>query len=363
MNMDLAGSSPFTYLASIETFTFNASVVERRTDHYTYFLVIDSVLGLTTVLANSVFLAALIKQDETRGGCVVNALIINLASSDLFHGAVSIPLAIIPHYGNPALKQNDAVCFLSILTFQYSVIVSVLTMFTIAIERYVVIVHPLGRPAVCCMRAKTKLCLIALLWLYPLLLLILLVTTHSPEPWTFCEASQVLSSYHDAVLAAQLVAILCIATTLYIRIVCTVRRSSRTLATLSRTPSTIRQRSEVNTVSPHEIELLKTVALLMVIFYLCFLPTALKIVLFVAYGSPMPEPYWLDVMEDVNLTFLCLSACLDPIIYGWRNSGVRMTIRKMLSGLKPQRSQKETGAMGNESQTWCATKRSESTGV
>ncbi len=81
--------------------------------------------------------------------------------------------------------------------------------------------------------------------------------------------------------------------------------------------------------SKYDIDVAKTLLLLMAIFYICFLPIGVKVLVRLFCGMPAPQPVWMLNFEQFGILFAMLSPCLDPFVYGWRNKQLRATIADM----------------------------------
>ena len=243
-------------------------------------------------------------------------LVLNLVITDLFNGAVAIPWFIIPHYWLVESTENRYVCILSYMVPQYSLGASLFTTAAIAIERYVAIAHPFAEAPRGCRGKGRMVAILMFIWVYPanLFSVLALPWTHG-KTWVECEMSVVLSPYHHAVMGGHIFIVLILASTLYAKIIQKVRRSKRSVQSFA-TPETVGNESSRCggssggvggnggcTVSDHDVRVLKTLALLMAIFYICFLPVVIKIAIHVAVGLPTPEPLWLNLGEQVTSDF------------------------------------------------------------
>ena len=242
-------------------------------------------------------------------------LVLNLVITDLFNGAVAIPWFIIPHYWLVESTENRYVCILSYMVPQYSLGASLFTTAAIAIERYVAIAHPFAEAPRGCRGKGRTVAILMFIWIYPAILFsaVALPWTHG-KTWTECEMSVVLSPYHNAVMGGHLFIVLILASTLYAIIIRKVRRSKSSVQRFTTPERHLAAPAGSNsnrgggggsggnrggTVSDHDVRVVKTLALLMAIFYICFLPVVIKIGIHVAVGMPTPEPLWLNVGDQV----------------------------------------------------------------
>ncbi len=338
----------------------------RNLDYaFKYILAIDVIIALVICTSNSIVLAAFIKCPSLRQRhTMMSDLVINLAVSDLFHGAISIPWLMVPHYAIPQAKDNRVICVLSYMFFQYSTAVSLLIQLAIAIERYVAIVHPFWDVPKFLKCVLKKGVVFAIIWVYPAIGIGIMTAVNTVgKEWSWCEASVVLSTYHNAVIGAHLAIILVLASVLYAKIIRTVHRSGETVRRYSEgskpsshsLPSHYKRHQNASkksnptgqgesrfarlkkqmskrmiSISANDIQVIKTLGLLLVIFYVLFLPAIIKIVIHIAIGLPSPEPLWLNVFDQVILISMMLSSAIDPILYGWRNKPLRQVIQEML---------------------------------
>ncbi len=257
-------------------------------------------------------------------------LVLNLVITDLFNGAVGIPWFIIPHYWLVESKQNRHVCILSYMVPQYSVGVSLLTTTVIAIERYVAIAHPFAEAPRGCRGKGRTVAILMFIWIYPALLFsaVAFPWTHGKN-WPECEMSVVLSPYHYGVMGGHIFIALVLASTLYAKIMRKVHRSKSSVQSFTAPERNLGEMvgNESNlgggssggrnggvTVSDHDVQVVKTLALLMAIFYICFLPLVIKVVIYVAVGLPTPEPLWLNLADQVMSDFCCFIRQLNALI-------------------------------------------------
>lgn len=314
---------------------------ESTSDHVQslVFLSCNSAIAIVTCFGNVVLLVAFsLNKELIKRNLRVNALIINLAVSDLFNGAVAVPLYIFPRYVLSSALDDPVVCVLSFVAHHYSIGVTMMTSFMIAADRYAAIVHPFWTAPRCCDVIQRWPFLVAVSWLYPGALLAAL-TLHGTwgRHWHTCDQSLVFSHLHYPVLGVHLVVNVALSSFFYARIMVKVRQSRRVVRKMSRvseppamTPSNENKKS-TKTTSTYDVSVVKTLLLLMIIFYVCFLPIGLKIFVRLAVGMPAPQPAWLLTFEQFGITFAMLSPCLDPIVYGWRNTRLRCTIVGMFT--------------------------------
>ncbi len=272
----------------------------------------------------------------------MNALIINLAVSDFLNGLLAGPLYSVPHYMLPSALSDPVVCVLTFVARQYSFAVTMLTTFAIATERYVAVLHPFWEAPKCCAVFGTIPFLVATTWLCPAFLIAGL-TTYGVygKTWDKCDQSLIFTVVHHPILAGHLFLILCLCSFFYAKIMVGVRRSRKavTMVTKQSTnpepgnePQTNRKTSHrVSAVSSssQELNVVKTLLILMILFYVCFVPIGMKMLVRFSIGMQAPQPAWLLNFEQFGITFAMLSSCLDPIVYGWRNRKLRHTIRDM----------------------------------
>ena len=310
---------------------------------YRVFLACNACIVVVTCFGNLTLLVAFVyNRDLTKTNKRMNALIINLAVSDFFNGLFALPFYVIPHYVIPEALDFPVVCVLTFVAHHYSIAVTMLTTLFIAIERYVAILHPLWEPGRCFSCNLSTCSLLSITWLYPALLLVGL-TLHGTlgNTWNQCDQSLIFSVAHYPVLGIHLFLILGVCSFCYAKIMLSVRKSKKAVQFISlekyamndsmdRTVparSAGAQRKLLST--KYDISVAKTLMLLMAIFYVCFLPIGVKILVRLFGGMPAPQPVWLLNFEQFGILFAMLSPCLDPFLYGWRNKQLRATIAAM----------------------------------
>jgi len=97
---------------------------------------------------------------------VTNVFIANLAVSDIFITVVNIPFNVARHVTAAGWTLGQATCAVANLALTTFVYVSTFTMTAIAVDRYVVILHPL-RPR---MSVGVGLAVVAVTWLAAVLM-------------------------------------------------------------------------------------------------------------------------------------------------------------------------------------------------
>ncbi len=295
------------------------------------FLALQCIVALVTCFGNLTVIIAFARTPQLRRrNKAMVALVVNLAVSDLFNGAVAIPFFVVPHYAATSTSKNPVVCVLSYMFLQYSVSVSSCTMAAIAVERYMAIVHPFRGHSRCFYGGGSwRLGLVlAVVWGYPALVLaVLVVPWVKSRQWALCEMSMVLPPYHSAVLLGHLGFVFVLATSLYCKILHTVRRSKREVGKYSSSSSS--GRGGDGGLRTTDVKLTRTLAILMIVFYVCFVPELLKALVHLLLGMPSPEPLWLNIVDQCVLVFVMLSPCVDPFIYGWKDRKLRKTILNM----------------------------------
>ncbi len=309
---------------------------------YRVFLVCNACIVVVTCFGNLAILVAFAyNRDLTKTNKRINALIINLAVSDFFNGLIALPFYVIPQYVIPEGRNFPVVCVLMYVhvAHHYSIAVTMLTTLYIAIERYVAILHPFWEPGRCCACLLNTWSLLSITWLYPALLLAGLTLPGTLEnSWDECDPNLRFANMHYPVLGIHLFIILGICSFCYAKIMFRARKSKKAMQSIAaqeyteagaKIPRTADTRKRKSTPSKYDISLAKTLLLLMVIFYVCFVPIGVKILVRLFDGKSGPQSVFLLNFEQFGIVFAMLSPCLDPFVYGWRNKQLRATIFDM----------------------------------
>src|SRR6218665_83507 len=100
--------------------------------------VAEAVIGLTSILANSLVLATLFRIRSTR--TPTDCLIASLSSAHLLVGALGIPCVIA---GNLGLPHNFRACLVTTCAIIVMTQISIFSLLLVALERFAAVVVPL----------------------------------------------------------------------------------------------------------------------------------------------------------------------------------------------------------------------------
>lgn len=108
-------------------------------DVQTIFIVVESFVGMITVLGSLVVLALYYRVSH-RSGMYSRKYFVALAIADMQEGLVTASLAIFVSFG---VKANDPYCLESISVALHTIFVTLFLMVGMSIDRYLAIIHPL----------------------------------------------------------------------------------------------------------------------------------------------------------------------------------------------------------------------------
>ncbi|KAI0220772.1 putative G-protein coupled receptor 83 [Lamellibrachia satsuma] len=271
---------------------------------------------------------------------VSNIFIVNLAASDIVITLVDVPFMIVRQMA-AEWRLGQLPCQLINLFVVVPVYVSTFTMSAIALDRYMVILHPL-RPRI---TRPAGGVVVAMTWLAAVMMslpfavfacarpvdmfwaTVVRCTMCYPEPAATYERVATLMTF-----VTQYVIPISVAAFAYIRIITTVW-SREVIGQATRR----QQRS-------HEKTRRKTIMMLLLVvavFSVCWLPLSLYHVLTDFYSDP-------DVFTYSSRAFLSChwvamsSVCFNPVIYFWLNESFRKEVVKRLAWLRGERAGSRT---------------------
>ncbi len=242
--------------------------------------------------------------------------------SDLLIGMVTIPSFTMVHHAGIGLATQRNACLTSYVLSHCPTAVSLLTLFVIAIERFVAIHHPFSYHRFFTNRNTGVL--IALIWLYTWTLLPTLwfSTNHWRPEMTDCNFTDISSVVYIAVMCGHL---------LFVFIACAVLHGSVAFTAWKHRCRIRVQAQLVNadTRVQRDAKVARMLALVLGIFYLCWLPYFLTLP-FALGGMEEKEPMWFHVWEQFSGMVLVGNSFLNPLIYAWKDVDLRQCFKKVL---------------------------------
>ncbi|VDP72139.1 unnamed protein product [Echinostoma caproni] len=295
-------------------------------------IIYPSIILLSTV-GNSIVILTVIRSVAMR--TITNLFIANLAVSDLLMTFVSTPFTPLAFYMK-GWKLPSALCHLLPMTMGTSVYVSTLTSTAIAVDRYLVIVHPFVS------RMSETICglIIASVWLFSILVTLPLGIYQEikVDPVTKdanCEQSwpdkgsqpvrKVYSIYTVITFVLQFVVPCFIISICYYRVSCVLRarcdlKIGSGQKSREREESDIRRKRRTN----------KMLIAMVVIFVLCWIPLHALWIIVDSVGGQIEESWHFHNAFIFCHMLAMSSAVYNPFLYAWLNNNFRQEFQAIL---------------------------------
>ncbi len=153
----------------------NVSLLPAWAPYRDVFIVVDSLLILPICFGNILVLAAYMTNRELQ--TVANLPLVNMAIADLMTGVVSIPMTCYQLYVY-RLVYNKFVCLSFLFSIMVSVNVSILSILTITVMRFVTVNSPI-RYKTFITKFRIK-CVLGVVWAYKILLTLSFLVAANP---------------------------------------------------------------------------------------------------------------------------------------------------------------------------------------
>ena len=246
------------------------------------------------------------KRNFKRVRTVNDIFIMNLALSDLLLIMLFLPFQIYIHVAR--FEASDFYCKFIASLITVGLGASIFTLTVMALYRWYVIVHPLRRT----ISHRTVFCWLALVWVVSLALAAPKMVVSSSEAhrcrqhWPSAEYRKL---YTATLFALRFVLPLCAITFAYIKIGQDLWRS--------RAPRFVMNREgliENITVSKENLEVLKVLAIIVLLFVLCMLPFRIAW-LMLLFGNEEQQSTAI-LFRRYSSILVIFHSCLNPIVYG-----------------------------------------------
>lgn len=310
---------------------------------------LDMIMVLPIVAGNVLVIVAYKRNRHLQ--TTINMIIVNLAVTDLFTGTVAIPLTCLVHYTTLNLAENKYICLSSWIVTHITVMVSCLTLLITAVYRFMAS-QCYTKPMFYLTKFKT-LCFIIFTWLYTVIIVVVNIVffnTWSDEN-PVCDMSVVLPSFHLDIGGVHLILAFFICTAIYTYLFFILSRNKNKIHQLpsdnetKMTSSCSSQELDITKLSVrHQVSTwwqhlphiqhqgaLKMLVTVLVLFYLCWLPSLIKILIASILYHDVKEPRCLDIFEQFATSILFLNSLMNPIIYAGLNRSFRRAFRQILN--------------------------------
>lgn len=282
-------------------------------------IVIYSIVILFGFLENVVIVCVLIKNKHLR--VPTNIFILGLAMSDILLCSFNLPFQL--HYQlTDQWAFGDTLCKVIMPTYGIPIFVSSMSILMIAIDRYMLIVHPFHQR----MSSEKAVCLVIGIAIFTTLLAIPIIMqmeyqvldfpalriyrTYCIEKWT---SASLRHTYTVSTIVIQFFVPLVTTSFLYVRI-------SQVLA-----------RRPIKKNEKHKKHKTNNILIAIVLaFSICWLPWNIFVLMLEFHFSLIPGKY-IKFIDCLLKIFAMSSACINPFLYGWLNDNFRKELNVMVN--------------------------------
>ena len=294
---------------------------EQGVNNWSVFMINNVIIALT-LLGNSTTLYLIARNKSLQS--VTNKFVISLACADLLMGCI-YPLYNTLNYTTFYTDASElhVPCSISLYFIVVSAGVSNLSLLAVSIDRYIAVVHPFHyHMKVTERRANVT---IVAIWVYIVIASSSLFIVYGQDTMTYyvapCSMLNLIPEWYffGIILPHMLLPNIC-SKILYGRIVCVAQRLESKTYGLN-----VELRGQVH--AKREYRAAKVMALIMILFLLCWAPYIIFHVIIHVIGTESPD--WLFVALELSKVLSVSSACINPIIYTWKSEGFRRALTSM----------------------------------
>lgn len=299
--------------------TYLPEIIEPRVTNWFYFM-INNVIVLLILGGNLTSLCVMIRYKEVR--TVTNSFIMSLACSDLIMGGI-YPLYNLLNYTTYVYQWNNIKfpCAFCLYCIILSAGVSNFSLLAVTIDRYLAIIHPFTYAVkVTHKRAGIG---IVLLWIYILGASLTMIPVYGIDIEEYYKMSCSLLNlipkwYFFGIIIPHMLIPNIISKILYCKILYVARRQANIIYNENRH---IMGQNAVK----KEHKATKTMAIILVLFFLCWAPYLILHIVIHSIGRSSPEVLF-DALEIAKILSLS-NSFINPLIYAWRNQDFRHGIK------------------------------------
>ncbi|KAK2156087.1 hypothetical protein LSH36_222g03006 [Paralvinella palmiformis] len=291
-------------------------------------------MGLTIIAFNGVFIAAIMRNESLR--TLENVLLIKLSCFDILAG-VSV---IVNSTANIFTPVPFDVCLFSACIIGIAFLGSLYSLLGVTMERYIKVCHPFVYLRLATIKTMTTYVVSE-----GLLLIMLLISTAILSKATISESEQRQDKrcmplrFTDHSLGAQVitnVAItipLLVSTLIYLRLAWIAHKQRSIIRTLTVVPRSMsrndgRQMAEGKL--PSERKRINMVGIILFMHYISFVPTLFNSFIVNMATVSLTLAIVSKVIREISNAFVYLNSVVNPVIYAFRNTDIKMAILKLL---------------------------------
>ncbi|CAH1778042.1 unnamed protein product [Owenia fusiformis] len=284
--------------------------------------VLEFFIALVMCLGNIVVLLAVWHHRSLH--TVTNIFIVSLSVSDLCMGLFASPLSIIDNYITPLIYgshvQNKWLCAFKIFCLAISGGGSLLSLFGIAVDRYIAVMHPMKYHT---MMTHTRVgVLLGCMWLicFSSSVIIFAPDVMMFKPQDLCRTDEVLNETYANFMKVIVGIFFILTSSLHIMVSLVAwkhrKRIASELAVFNNNMAVAYRK---------ENRITKTIFLVMVIFVLFWLPWL------ALYSINLEvEPAWFTSLKHATVALYVANSAVNPWIYAYRSKGMRQAMLNII---------------------------------
>jgi len=304
-------------------------------------IVIYSIVILFGFLENLVIVYVLIKNRHLH--VPTNIFILGLAMSDIMLCSFNLPVQL--HYQlTNQWAFGDVLCKVIMPTYGVPVFVSSMSILMIAVDRYILIVHPFRQRMSC----RTAVCLVISIAILTTLLAIPIIMQMEYRVVDL-PALRIYRSYcaemWKSLRLRHIYTVLTILIQFFVPLIATSFLYIRISNVLSRRPIKKNEKR-----SKHKTN--KILIAIVLFFSICWLPWNL-FALMLEFNPNLIPGHQIKLLDLLLKIFAMSSACINPFMYGWLNGNFRKEINVMVKRQVRNRVRQngQTYTLGEQSRT------------
>ena len=320
----LLHESTFTWVLSTNTQENTTEEPKRQSEDLCYRdglevayvqMAVEYVIALLILVFNSITIVVLIKSRALQKGTSI--FLINLCIADLCIGPSIVICSIYDYFGHDMGESYIANCVICILLQGAAVTGSCFGLLLCAIERFVSVMFPLRYDII--MKPKTARILVTIQWIYNVTLNIIPLNFISWKQGMLClgyidapvEVYELTYGIHIAISMVTTVG-------LYLKIFWEAWKQKQKIESQGNNTQTNKRNFQIT----------KMMALILGIYILCYIPILLLSQLLL--WTPETLPQWTCTFGRIALILLFANSFMNPLIYFWKSSLFRQSLKKLL---------------------------------
>ena len=293
---------------------------EQTVNNWALFIV-NNVIILLTLLGNTITLFLIARNRKLQS--VTNSFVVSLACADLLMGCI-YPLYNVLNYTTFYANYDNlhVACSLSLYFIIVSAGVSNLSLLAVSVDRYVAVVQPL-RYRVKVTRWRANVAIVSI-WLYIIMASLTLFVVYGKDSIEYyvarCSLLNLIPEwYFFGIILPHMLTPSVISKVLYGRIMRVANKLEAKTYDLNACLGVVSR-------SKKEYKAAKLMAIIMILFILCWAPYITFHIVIHAIGTDSPD--WLFTALELSKVLSVSSACINPLVYTWKSKGFRSALKR-----------------------------------